>query len=387
MSFLQKPFGAVGNTVNAAGQGVSSGLSSATNAFNPTKEQLNTQPDPSKPDPALTTPKTGLDSQPQQPPESSGGGGFGGVLGGIGGGINSAVTTGVGSLGDITSAGFNIGKNVAKTGVNVTSNVAVGTLDLAGTAVGGVVNLAAETSGKVFEPVASGLKAIDGLQGLGEGLEYVNGLPVKAVREVGGWTVKAMNMSGKTPTFFDTDGDGIVHLEDTVRGLIVLGLDEKNARYAAYALHAVFSYPTSESWIPARDMTVPIRINKMKDTRWGKNWGSYERIDWCSDMDVNQFFETNENATRSEQWQETFKKGRQYWGVLLLIFEWGTTWPFWMPEGVPVDQIPFKDDIGKVVKTLVLPTIFANYQKAREADQKKPEAPPSENAPTDAKEA
>lgn len=197
MSFLQKPFGAVGNTVNAAGQGVSSGLSSATNVFNPTKEQLNTQPDPSKPDPALTTPSTGLDSQPQQPPESSGGGGFGGVLGGIGGGINSAVNTGVGSLGDITSAGFNIGKNVAKTGVNVTSNVAVGTLDLAGTAVGGVVNLAAETSGKVFEPVASGLMAIDGLQGLGEGLEYVNGLPVKAVREVGGWTVKAMNMSGK----------------------------------------------------------------------------------------------------------------------------------------------------------------------------------------------
>lgn len=79
---------------------------------------------------------------------------------------------------------------------------------------------------------------------------------------------------------------------------------------------------------------------------------------------------TNENASRSEQWQETFKKGyvhahnallcghitdlreirRQYWGVLLLIFEWGTTWPFWMPEGVPIDQIPFKDDIGKVVK-------------------------------------
>lgn len=197
MSFLQKPLGAVGDTVNAAGQGVSSGLSSATGAFNPNKEQLNTQPDPSKPDPATTTPKTGTDSQPQQSSESSGGGGFGGVLGGIGGGINSAVTTGVGSIADITSAGFDIGKNVAKTGVNVTSNVAIGTADLAGTAVGGVVNLAAETSGKVFEPVASGLKAIDGLQGLGEGLEYVNGLPVKAVREVGGWTVKAMNMSGK----------------------------------------------------------------------------------------------------------------------------------------------------------------------------------------------
>lgn len=106
-----------------------------------------------------------------------------------------------------------------------------------------------------------------------------------------------------------------MHMADTVRGLIVLGLDEKNARYASYALHAVFrcvlhipslsytsstaklmhilvaSYPTSESWIPSTDTSAPIRINKMKDTRWGKNWGSYERIDWCSDMDINQFFE------------------------------------------------------------------------------------------------
>lgn len=105
-------------------------------------------------------------------------------------------------------------------------------------------------------------------------------------------------------------------MADTVRGLIVLGLDETNARYASYALHAVFrcvpllpsscycdivvseylcvvvtSYPTSESWIPSTDTTVPIHINKMKNTRWGKNWGSYERIDWCSDMDINQFFE------------------------------------------------------------------------------------------------
>lgn len=40
---------------------------------------------------------------------------------------------------------------------------------------------------------------------------------------------------------------------------------------------------------------------------------------------------------------------RQYFGILLLIFEWGTTWPFLMPD-LPVEQIPFKDDIGKVVR-------------------------------------
>lgn len=42
----------------------------------------------------------------------------------------------------------------------------------------------------------------------------------------------------------------------------------------------------------------------------------------------------------------------------MLIFEWGTTWPFWMPEGVPVDQIPFKDDIGKVVRVSHLQIVF-----------------------------
>lgn len=40
---------------------------------------------------------------------------------------------------------------------------------------------------------------------------------------------------------------------------------------------------------------------------------------------------------------------RQYFGVLLLIFEWGTTFPFIMPD-VPVQDIPFKDDIGKVIR-------------------------------------
>jgi hypothetical protein len=48
-------------------------------------------------------------------------------------------------------------------------------------------------------------------------------------------------------------------------------------------------------------------------------------------------------------WSDYFKLARQGLGVLLLIFEWGTTWPFYMPN-VPIQQIPFSDDIGKVVR-------------------------------------
>jgi hypothetical protein len=29
----------------------------------------------------------------------------------------------------------------------------------------------------------------------------------------------------------------------------------------------------------------------MNNTRWGKNWGTFERIDWCDDIDINTFFE------------------------------------------------------------------------------------------------
>ena len=70
-------------------------------------------------------------------------------------------------------------------------------LGLAGTAVGGVVNLAAETSGAVFEPVTAGLRSIEGLQSVANGLEKINGLPMAAVKEMSSLTFKAMNMSGR----------------------------------------------------------------------------------------------------------------------------------------------------------------------------------------------
>lgn len=47
------------------------------------------------------------------------------------------------------------------------------------------------------------------------------------------------------------------------------------------------SYSTSSSWVPSVDTkTMPIHVEKMSNTRWGKNWGTYERMDWCQDVDI-----------------------------------------------------------------------------------------------------
>ena len=43
------------------------------------------------------------------------------------------------------------------------------------------------------------------------------------------------------------------------------------------------------------------------------------------------------------------KEARQGFGVLLLLFEWGTTWPFYIPPN-PIHEIPFHDEIGMVVR-------------------------------------
>ncbi|KAK0222178.1 hypothetical protein IW262DRAFT_1296755 [Armillaria fumosa] len=414
-SFLESTSGIARNGLSQVAHGVSDIATTATGAINPNKRKTEVHPTPPPDDPPVTTPDpvavteeksetvVGITSEAEEGERedsheadtithTSQGGGIGSSIAsgfyGVGGVfttgastiINPAIDASKYSAGFVQSAsstGFSIGQQVAKSGLDVTTNVVTGTADLAGTAVGGVITLAAETSGKVFQPVASGLKAIDGLQALGEGLEKVNGLPLAAVKQVGTWTVKAMNMSGVTPTFFDTNGDGVVSFDDTVRGLIVLGLEDKYARYAAYALHTVFSYPTSDSWIPSADFSLPIRVNHMNNTRWGKNWGSYsERIEWCQDIDIEQFI-NNEGASGPQSWKETFKKGCQYFGILLLIFEWGTTWPFYMPP-IPTHEMPFKDDIGRVVRTLLLPTILSNYERSREGDM--------ENVPpTDAK--
>ncbi|KAJ7115343.1 hypothetical protein C8R44DRAFT_832856 [Mycena epipterygia] len=354
-----------GDTAQQGAEGLGKGFASGEKNQN---DAQSNQTDSSKPpveasDAKPFTSDPGADKAPASQSQS---GPMGGIMGGfeatnsvLSSGVNTAVDGfqgGADFLGDVTKTGLSIGGKVAKTGVDMTGNVVFSTVGLAGTAIGGVVNAAAETSGKVFEPVAAGLRSIEGLQGLADNLEKINGLPMVAVKQVASWTFEAINMGGKTPTFFDRDGDGIVQVQDTIDGLIILGLAEKSATYGAYS--------TSESWIPSKDTALPIHIDKMNDTRWGKNWGSFDRIEWCNDMDVETFFETtDENTGTLEKWKKTLTKGRQGFGVLLLIFEWGTTWPWLMPD-LPVADIPFKDDIGKVVRTVILPTIFKNWQIA-----------------------
>ena len=222
--------------------------------------------------------------------------------------------SGVSIVRDSTSAGLSIGQKVAQSGLDFGANVATGTAAFTGTALGGVVSAAAETSGAVFEPVGSGLMAIQGLDKLGQGIETINGLSLGAVRQVGSLTTKALTMTAmvrclvfiecvvvdpdglQTPKFFDPDGDNIVTIPDTERGLTLLGLDEKQSKYAAYALHTVFSYPTSEKWMPTIDTSLPIHIANMGKTRWGKNWGSFDRIDWVDDVEIDEVSSSSSRA-------------------------------------------------------------------------------------------
>jgi len=273
---------------------------------------------------------------------------------------------------DATAEGFSIGQKIAKSGLDMSSNVVTGTASFTGTALGGVVATAADTSGALFEPVGSGLKAVEGLNKLGQqGFEAINGLGIGAVNQFSMLTLKAMNMSGMTPTFFDQDADGVVTVPDTVRGLILLGLDEQSAKYAAYALHAIFSYPTSENWLPELNSALPIHIARMGSTRWGKNWGTFERLEWVDDVEIDRFFVDNED--KKPGWSDYLKEKRQGFGVLLLLFEWGTSWPFYIPPN-PIPEIPFSNGMGMVVRKAILPTIMLNFKKAKAAEDK-PEQP------------
>ncbi|KAJ7187260.1 hypothetical protein C8R46DRAFT_1059291 [Mycena filopes] len=339
------------------GKGVNSGVNAVTGAFTPAAEDKQQgEPKPAAKSDADTKSSSDKPASSSAVPESQSGSDSG-PIGGLVGGLSSGLQTGAGFLGDVTKSGLSIGGNIAQTGVDMTGNVVMSAAGLAGTAIGGVVTAAAEASGKAFEPVAAGLRSIEGLEGLADNLEkmngQINGLPMAAIKQVGSWTFQAINLSGKTPTFFDRDGDGIVQVQDTITGLIVLGLSEKSATYGAYVLHGVFSYSTSESWIPSKDTALPIHVDKMGDTRWGKNWGSFDRMEWCSDMDVETFFETaDEDTPTLEKWKQTLTKGRQGFGVLMLILCQFLNSPTdGLCPDLPVADIPFKDDIAKVVRT------------------------------------
>ena len=73
---------------------------------------------------------------------------------------------------------------------------------------------------------------------------------------------------------------------DTIRGLVLLGMDEKYAKYAAFALHIVFAYPTSDKWWSWINSELPIHVARMGRTSWGRNWGNFERINWVDDVEI-----------------------------------------------------------------------------------------------------
>ncbi len=49
----------------------------------------------------------------------------------------------------------------------------------------------------MFNPVANGLKAIEGLEGLGEGVDQINGLSTKALHGLASATKEALAAAGK----------------------------------------------------------------------------------------------------------------------------------------------------------------------------------------------
>jgi hypothetical protein len=61
---------------------------------------------------------------------------------------------------------------------------------------------------------------------------------------------------------------------------------EKNHLHPPYSFFHP-SFPTGTSWIPT-DINLPITVSNMSRTRWGKNWGQYDRMEWVQDVDINE---------------------------------------------------------------------------------------------------
>ncbi|KAL0057088.1 hypothetical protein AAF712_016288 [Marasmius tenuissimus] len=333
----------------------------------------------------------------EQPPsekqESSGGGGLGGALNTIGG----TATQGLGAVGN---AGIEIGGSLSKAGLDINKSVVKGVGTVGGTAVDGVTNLAATATDGVLSPVANSLKAIEGLESLGEGVDSINGISTQTLQGISKAAKGALDMAGKasstisdflftrltdilqTPTFFNPAGDGIVNMTDTQKGFVALGLEDRYAKIAAWALHSTFSYPTSESWNPTSlihpksGYEFPVRVENMDKTKWGRNWGNFERVEWVKDADVERFFGLQERTSWAQYWTDV----QSYFGTALLIFEWGTTWPY---VSVPGSDL-VAGQIGSVLRTVILPTIAKTHEKEKAesgdkgSESRQPTPPPVE---------
>ncbi|KAF7340769.1 Caleosin domain-containing protein [Mycena sanguinolenta] len=291
-------------------------------------------------------------------------------------------------VGTELSTGLEIAAKLAKSGLDLQKSVVDSIGGLGGTAIDGVITAVSNTTGVKFDPVTASLNSIAGLEDLGQGVDKINGLPLSALRSIREVTQKGMALMSNTnrrPTFFDPGADGIVNVADTQRGFVLLGLSNSYAAIMAYALHSTFSYSTAESWIP-NVSTMPIKIDNISKTLWGRNWGNYERMDWVSDAGIARFF----GLRPRRSWAEyvigmvyvlslvytirgvatiaihSYRKSS--FGVALLIFEWGTTWPFAIPHFAGLDKVltPAVAHLSLIVQAVILPTIAKSRQHARQ---------------------
>ncbi|KAI0031649.1 hypothetical protein K488DRAFT_78965 [Vararia minispora EC-137] len=233
--------------------------------------------------------------------------GGGAAFGAAGRGVADAGRAGKETIGTGFASGFQLAGSLSKDALDLQRNVAGGVGALGGTAIDGVIGVRPRFA--LFDPVANALKSVEGLEGLGESVDSINGLSTAALRGVGDATKNAIKLAGRPPTFFDPDADGIANLADTQRGFTLLGLKEKHAKIAAYALHSTFTYSTADAWLTVPNTsTLPVKIDNIARTRWGRNWGSYERVDWVNDTDIETFFGLRER----QSWME-------YWADILLV--------------------------------------------------------------------
>lgn len=208
----------VGGVGKALGQGAKG------NGDPPSRDDSGKDSRPAKPHGDASGPASGT-APPAASTEEHHGGSSGGFFHSITSGVTSgasfilaptadAMKSGATLARDATTEGFSIGQKIAKSGLDVGSNVVTGTASFTGTALNGVISTAAETSGAAFEPIGSGLKTIQGLDKLGQGMDAINGLAVGAVSQVSQLTTKALNMSGKVKAIlisFEHTAEDAVH--------------------------------------------------------------------------------------------------------------------------------------------------------------------------------
>ncbi|KAF8184056.1 hypothetical protein K438DRAFT_2020424 [Mycena galopus ATCC 62051] len=280
----------------------------------------------------------------------------------------AGLAAGKGAMGNGLSSGLEIVAHLSKDALDLERNVVSGVTSLGGTAVGGVITAVTTTTGVVFDPVGTALKSLDGLETLSSGLDKINGLSTKALRGIREMTEKALSLklaNGRTPTFFDPDANGIVNVCGRhPTWLCTSGSPKPHREILAYALHSTFTYSTAGAWFP-QTSTLPIKIDNMSKTCWGHKWGKYERLDWIGST---AFFSLGKPPSWTEYFVQWLKASPVVPVVALLIFEWGTTWPFVIP---PLAEMaaPIVSQLSRIMHTVIFPTLSMSRERARQLTQ------------------